>query len=53
MVMYMFTAEHAENTESQDRCEVLGFRFEVFGLLTSDIRKDKSIKIESLIYREI
>ena len=36
MVVYMFTAEHGENTGSQDRCEVLGFRFEEFGLLTSD-----------------
>jgi len=36
MVVYMFTAEHAENTESQDKCEVLGFRFAKFGLLTSD-----------------
>jgi len=36
MVVYIFTPEHAENTESHDRCEVLGFRFEEFGLLTSD-----------------
>jgi len=36
MVVYMFTAEHAENTERQDRCEILGFRLEEFGLLTSD-----------------
>jgi len=38
MVMYMFTVEHAENTEnteSPDRCEVLGSRIFAYSHLTT------------------